>query len=104
VFAVDSILAAVAMSDKLWVVITGALLGIVAIRLVASQVLALVKRYPALIDGAYIIIAWVGVKLVVEYLHAAGLVHFEITKKAPRMRRSSRPSSRQRLRSPRYTC
>ena len=38
------------------------------------------ERYPALVDGAFIIIAWVGIKLVIEYLHSAGYIHFEIPK------------------------
>jgi len=80
VFAVDSILVAVAMSNKLWVIITGGILGIVAMRLVIGQLLALVTRYPALVDGAFIIIAWVGIKLLIEYLHSLGIVHFEIPK------------------------
>ena len=42
-------------------------------RLVVGQLIALVQRYPALVDGAFIIIAWVGVKLGVEYLHDAAL-------------------------------
>src|SRR5687768_17513398 len=69
VFAVDSILAAVALSDKVWVVIVGALLGIIAIRFVAGHVMTIIIRYPALIDGAYVIIAWVGLKLMLEYFH-----------------------------------
>jgi predicted tellurium resistance membrane protein TerC len=32
------------------------------------------------VDGAFIILAWVGMKLVLEYLHGAGYVHFEIPK------------------------
>lgn len=78
VFAIDSILVAVAMSNKLWVIITGGILGVVAMRLVIGQLLLLVHRYPALVDGAFVIIAWVGIKLVLEYLHAAGYVPFEI--------------------------
>lgn len=78
VFAIDSILVAVAMSDKIWVIITGGILGVIAMRLVIGQLLVLVNRYPALVDGAFIIIAWVGFKLCWEYLHQAGLVHFEI--------------------------
>ena len=74
VFSIDSILVAVAMSPKIWVVITGGILGIVAMRLVVGQLLVLVQRYPALVDGAFIIIAWVGIKLLLEYLHAAGYV------------------------------
>ena len=78
VFAIDSILVAVAMSNKLWVIITGGILGVIAMRLVIGQLLVLVNRYPRLVDGAFIIIAWVGVKLVLEYLHNAGYVGFEI--------------------------
>jgi predicted tellurium resistance membrane protein TerC len=47
---------------------------------VIGQLLTLVRRYPALVDGAFIIIAWVGIKLVVEYLHTLGVVPFEIPK------------------------
>jgi len=80
VFAIDSILVAVAMSNKLWVIITGGILGIIAMRLVIGQLLNLVRRYPALVDGAFIIIAWVGVKLMLEYLHGLGWIHFEVPK------------------------
>ena len=80
VFAVDSILVAVAMSPKTWVIITGGILGIIAMRLVIGQLLAIVRRYPALVDGAFIIIAWVGIKLLIEYLHVEGYIHFEINK------------------------
>jgi YkoY family integral membrane protein len=80
VFAVDSILVAVAMSPKTWVVITGGLLGIVTMRMVIGKLLALVRRYPALVDGAFIIIAWVGLKLLLEFLQAEGVVHFEVNR------------------------
>jgi YkoY family integral membrane protein len=80
VFAVDSILVAVAMSPKTWVVITGGVLGIITMRLVIGRLLALVRRYPALVDGAFIIIAWVGVKLLVEYLGTVGIIQLHINK------------------------
>jgi YkoY family integral membrane protein len=78
VFAIDSILVAVAMSPKLWVILTGGILGIAMMRLVIGRLLSLIDRYPPLVDGAFVIIAWVGVKLLVEFLHAAGYVSFEI--------------------------
>jgi YkoY family integral membrane protein len=80
VFAIDSILVAVAMSPKTWVILTGGILGIVMMRLVIGQLLTLVERFPLLVDGAFVIIAWVGFKLLVEYLHAEGYVGFEIPK------------------------
>jgi len=80
VFAVDSILVAVAMSSKLWVIISGGILGIVAMRLLIGQLLVVVQRYPPLVDGAFVIIAWVGVKLLVEFLHQVHVMPFEIPK------------------------
>jgi predicted tellurium resistance membrane protein TerC len=62
------------------VILTGGILGIIAMRLVIGQLLAIVERYPALVDGAFIIIGWVGFKLVVEYLHSAGYIHYQIPK------------------------
>jgi len=78
VFAIDSILVAVAMSNKIWVIITGGILGVITMRLVIGQLLVLVNRYPPLVDGAFVIIAWVGIKLLLEFLHASGYVHFAV--------------------------
>jgi predicted tellurium resistance membrane protein TerC len=33
-----------------------------------------------LVDGAFVIIAWVAIKLILEFLHSAGWIHFEIPK------------------------
>jgi YkoY family integral membrane protein len=79
-FSVDSILVAVAMSKKTWVVLTGGLLGIIAIRVVIGTLLTIVRKYPALVDGAFIIIAWVGLKLLIEYASALGWIDFEVPK------------------------
>jgi YkoY family integral membrane protein len=77
-FSVDSILVAVAMSTKFWVVLTGGLLGVVAMRVVVSQLVSVIKRYPRLIDGAFVIIAWVGAKLLMDYAHQAAWVAWEV--------------------------
>jgi hypothetical protein len=60
------------------VVLAGGILGIVAMRIVVGRLLALIQKYPAIVDGAFIIIAWVGSKLLVEYLHAEGFIPLEI--------------------------
>lgn len=80
VFAVDSILVAVAMSPKTWVIISGGVLGIITMRMVIGTLLTLVRRYPALVDGAFVIIAWVGIKLLIEFLHSSGYIPFEVNK------------------------
>jgi YkoY family integral membrane protein len=79
-FSVDSILVAVAMSNKTWVVLAGGLLGIIAIRVVIGQLLTIVRRYPAIVDGAFIIIAWVGLKLLLEYLRGEQIIQLHINK------------------------
>ena len=80
VFAIDSILVAIAMSKKLWVIVTGGILGVIAIRIVIGTLLSLIQKYPAIVDGAYVIVAWVAVKLMAEFLHAMAWIHWEIPK------------------------
>lgn len=77
-FSVDSILVAVAMSNKFWVILAGGLLGIVAMRVVVGQVMKLIERYPSLVDGAFVIIGWVGVKLLLDYSHTIGWIGWEV--------------------------
>ena len=81
-FSIDSILVAVAVSRVTWVVITGGILGLVAMRVIAAQLLKLVERYPPLVDGAFIIIAWIGIQLSIEYLDAVGFISLEIPRAA----------------------
>jgi YkoY family integral membrane protein len=77
-FSVDSILVAVALSPKLSVVVTGGVLGIMAMRLVAGELIVLIRRYPAIVDGAFVIIGWVAAKLLLEYAHAMHWIDWEI--------------------------
>jgi predicted tellurium resistance membrane protein TerC len=56
----------------------GGILGIVAMRIVVGQLLTLIQRYPAIVDGAFVIIAWVGTKLLIEYLHAEHFISVEV--------------------------
>ena len=81
-FSIDSILVAVAVSRVTWVVVTGGILGIIAMRVIAAQLLRLIERYPPLVDGAFVIIAWVGIDLAIEYLFAAGYIAVEIPSRA----------------------
>jgi YkoY family integral membrane protein len=78
VFAVDSILVGVAMSPNRWVVVTGGILGIVMMRMVIGHLLSLVERHPQLVDAAFVVIAWVGLRLILEYLHVQGYIAWTI--------------------------
>lgn len=62
-FSVDSILAAVALSNKLWIVYLGGVLGIIAMRFVAGAFLKLLDKFPGLENGAYLLVGWIGIKL-----------------------------------------
>lgn len=63
VFSIDSILAAVALSNKIWIIYLGGILGIIAMRFVAGGFLKLLDRFPGLEKGAYILVGWIGLKL-----------------------------------------
>jgi YkoY family integral membrane protein len=65
-FALDSILVAVALSQNMWVVYTGVMLGIIALRIATGGVLKLLDKFPALEDVAYVLIGWIAVKLFIE--------------------------------------
>lgn len=75
-FAVDSILAAIAMipavpadraNPKLWVVITGGMLGVVLMRFAAVVFIKLLERFPRLEISAYLLIIVIGGKLLVDW-------------------------------------
>jgi YkoY family integral membrane protein len=66
VFAVDSILAAVAITDEYWVIVSGGLLGVVAIRFAAGHLIKLLNRFPKLESFAYLLVAGVGIKVLYQ--------------------------------------
>ena len=66
VFAVDSILVAVALVNdpsKLWIVYAGGFIGIILLRLAAGFFIKMIRQYPALDNMAYALVGWAGVKL-----------------------------------------
>jgi YkoY family integral membrane protein len=79
-FSIDSIFAAVAMADdfpdrygdtgKLLIVITGGVLGIITMRFVVRYFVAMLDRFPGLAEGAYVLVAWIGLKLTISGLLA----------------------------------
>lgn len=68
VFSLDNILAAVALSPKLWIVITGVFIGILAMRFVAGGFIRLMEKYPQLENSAYAVIGILGGKLILDVL------------------------------------
>ena len=66
--SVDNIVAAVAMSPKLWVVCLGVFIGILALRFVAGACIRLIEKFPILADTAFLLIGYVGFILCYELL------------------------------------
>jgi YkoY family integral membrane protein len=77
-FAIDSILAAIALvgsapaghvgpHPKLWVVITGGMLGVILMRFAAVLFIKLLDRFPRFETSAYLLVSIIGLKLVVDW-------------------------------------
>ncbi len=63
---VDNVVAAVALSDKFWVVCTGVFIGILALRFVAGHCIKLIEKFPILEHTAFLLIGFVGMLLLTE--------------------------------------
>lgn len=68
-FAIDSILTAVALTKKVWVVITGGVIGLFMMRFAASIFIKLLEKFPRFEATAYMLVFLIGAKLVIEGFH-----------------------------------
>jgi YkoY family integral membrane protein len=70
-FAVDSILAAMALAgshvEKLWVVITGGIIGVVLMRFAAAIFIRLLEKFPRFESSAYLLVIVIGLKLLGDW-------------------------------------
>jgi YkoY family integral membrane protein len=64
-FSIDNIFAAVALTDKLWLIMLGVGIGILAMRFVAQRFVGLMKKYPRLESAAFLVIGLLGLKLLI---------------------------------------
>jgi predicted tellurium resistance membrane protein TerC len=65
-FSVDSVLAAFGVSNEVWVLLIGGMLGVLMMRGVAGVFLALIDRVPELETTAYILILIISIKMFLE--------------------------------------
>lgn len=72
-FAIDSILAAIALTQKYLVIILGGFIGMVLLRFAAQMFMKLLDKFPGLETTAYMLVALIGIKVVLEALHIPGL-------------------------------
>ncbi|NHM29219.1 TerC family protein [Neobacillus terrae] len=68
-FSVDSVLAAFGVSQKVWVLFVGGILGVLMMRGVAGVFLKLIDRVPELETTAYVLIAIIAVKMFLGVFH-----------------------------------
>jgi predicted tellurium resistance membrane protein TerC len=76
-FAIDSILAAMALvgappnadepHPKLWVVVTGGMLGVILMRFAAVLFIKMLERFPRFETSAYLLVFVIGGKLIADY-------------------------------------
>lgn len=82
VFSIDNVVAAVSLSDKIWVVMLGVAIGILMMRFAAGLFSYAVEREPILQQAAYILVLAIGVELILEevwHVEIADLTRFGIS-------------------------
>ena len=67
-FSIDSITAAVAISDQFLLVITGAIIGVIALRFTSGLFIRWLEVYVNLEKAGYIAVAIIGIKLIIQLI------------------------------------
>ncbi|GEM_PF-149225 len=81
VFSIDSITTAVAMTQKITVILIGGIAGILAMRYVAMIFIRMLERFEHLDDIAYQIVFFIGIKISLESLSQIFHLSFEVDEK-----------------------
>ncbi|MBP0001851.1 MAG: hypothetical protein J7641_23150 [Cyanobacteria bacterium SID2] len=67
-FSLDSVTTAIAVSEKIWLVIAGGTIGVITLRFMAGLFIRWLKEYAHLEDAGYITVGLVGLRLLVRAL------------------------------------
>ena len=73
-FSIDSITAAVAISDQFLLVITGAIIGVIALRFTSGLFIKWLEIYVNLEKAGYIAVAIIGIKLIMQLIFSDVLI------------------------------
>lgn len=65
-FSLDSVTTAIAISQEIWLVLVGGLIGVLALRLMAGLFIRWLDEYTHLEDAGYVTVAFVGVRLLLK--------------------------------------
>lgn len=66
VFSIDSVLASLAVSTEVWIVMLGGMIGILCMRAIATAIINLMDRVPELETTAYVLILFIALKLILS--------------------------------------
>ena len=82
IFSIDNVVAAVSLSNKIWVVMLGVAIGILAMRFAAGAFSYAVEREPILRQAAYVLVFNIGIELILEqvwHVEISDLLRFGIS-------------------------
>ncbi|WP_372632791.1 TerC family protein [Cohnella sp.] len=79
-FSIDSVLAAFGVSEEVWVLFLGGILGVLMMRGVAQVFLKLIEKFPELEKAAFILIVVIGTKMIAGAFgfHVSHAVFFSV--------------------------
>lgn len=77
VFSIDNIVAAAAMSPKLWVVWSGVFVSIIILMFAVRAFVKLLEKLPILENIAYVLVGFIGLQLFAEYFFDISLKDIE---------------------------
>ncbi|WP_338635377.1 TerC family protein [Spirobacillus cienkowskii] len=83
-FSIDSIAVALAISDIKWVLITGAVLGVLFMRIAAGLFIRLIENFPALEKTAFVLVGLAGLNVILKLKDLnLGFMYLTIDKPIP---------------------
>lgn len=65
-FSADSVLAAFGVSESVWILLIGGMLGIICMRFAAQMFVKLLEKVPELETAAYVLIGVIGSKMIIS--------------------------------------
>ena len=70
-FSLDSVTTAIAISEETWLILTGAMLGIIALRFLAGLFIGWLQEFLYLETAGYITVGLVGIRLLIRVINPA---------------------------------
>lgn len=67
-FSLDSVTTAIAVSDKIWLIIAGGTIGVITLRFLAQLFIRWIEEYTHLQDAGFITVGFVGLRLLLKVI------------------------------------